>query len=259
MEKGTDSEWAAGTVWSRPVWRLFFSCNTFSCLLHYIYEHVYEKEFRRMKFQKTDFGKRNSRERTAIAEGPKGRWSMERLEELRLIKQAKQGDVDAYGRLYEMVYMDLYRFALFTLKNPHDAEDVVSDTVTDSFVGIGRLKTDEAFRSWIFKILANKCRRILKQYAERPPMKEYEEALTDREETTDVGGESVNREDLMDLARAFGELSEEDRLIVSLSFFGGYTSEEIARMLRRKPGTVRSRQSRALSKMRELLTGAYGL
>lgn len=187
---------------------------------------------------------------------------MGQLEELDLIRRAKQGDVDAYGRLYEMVYMDLYRFALFTLKDPHDAEDVVADTVTDSFMGIRKLKVDEAFRSWIFKILANKCRRMLKQYAERPVMKEYEEAMSDKEVLADglvSGEERVNREDLMDLRRAFGKLPEEDRLIIGLSFFGGYTSEEIAKMLKRKPGTVRSRQSRALSRMREALIGTYGL
>lgn len=188
---------------------------------------------------------------------------MERVEELSLIRQAKQGDVDAYGRVYEMVYLDLYRFALFTLKDPHDAEDVVSDTVTDSFVGIRKLKTDEAFRGWIFKILTNKCRRLLKQHAERPVIKEYEEAMSGGEGAAGSrfasGEEDVSREDLMDLRRAFGSLEEEDRLIIGLSFFGGYTSGEIAVMLKRKPGTVRSRQSRALSKMREMLAGAYGL
>ncbi|MCI9486624.1 MAG: RNA polymerase sigma factor [Lachnospiraceae bacterium] len=187
---------------------------------------------------------------------------MERMEELGLVRRAKQGDVDAYGRLYEMVYKDLYRFALFTLKNPQDAEDVVADTVADSFVGIGKLKADEAFRGWIFRILTNKCRRILKRYAERPVMKEYGEAMSGRENAAafSLGGEDgVNREDLMDLYRAFGSLPQEDRLIIGLSFFGGYSSEEIAAMLKRKSGTVRSRQSRALAKMRQMLTGAYGL
>ena len=99
---------------------------------------------------------------------------MERLEELRLIKMAKKGNVDAYGRLYEEVYRDLYRFALFMLKNPHDAEDVVADTVTDSFEGIGKLRKEEAFRGWIFRILTNKCRKMLKQYADKPASKEYE-------------------------------------------------------------------------------------
>ncbi len=184
---------------------------------------------------------------------------MERWEELDLIRRAKKGDVDAYGRLYEMVYTDLYRFALFMLKNPHDAEDVVSDTVTDSFAGIRRLKAEEAFRGWIFKILTNKCRKLLKQHVERPVMKEYEEAMSGCEAAGGAGEGSVNQEDLMDLMRAFGSLPEEDRLIVGLSFFGGYTSGEIAAMVRSRPGTVRSRQSRALAKMREELAGAYGL
>ena len=188
---------------------------------------------------------------------------MERLEELRLIKMAKKGNVDAYGRLYEEVYRDLYRFALFMLKNPHDAEDVVADTVTDSFEGIGKLRKEEAFRGWIFRILTNKCRKMLKRYADRPASKEYEEdAAGDNSfdgTVLSAAADGVSREDLMDLMEAFQSLPEEDRLIVGLSFFGGYNSQEIGEMLRKKPGTVRSRQSRALEKMREQLTGAYGL
>ena len=38
------------------------------------------------------------------------------------LKLAKQGDADAFGRLYQTIYQDLYRFALYTLKNPADAE-----------------------------------------------------------------------------------------------------------------------------------------
>ena len=94
-------------------------------------------------------------------------------------------------------------------------------------------------------------------------MKEFEEAMSGESSAGDglpfFGEETVNREDLMDLRRAFGNLQEEDRLIIGLSFFGGYTSEEIARMMKRKPGTVRSRQSRALARLREALAGTYGL
>ena len=60
------------------------------------------------------------------------------------IKKAKRGDVTAFARLYEQVYADLYRFALYTLKNKTDAEDVVSETVTDAFASIGKLKKAEA-------------------------------------------------------------------------------------------------------------------
>lgn len=67
-----------------------------------------------------------------------------------LIKQAKTGDVHAFARLYETIYQDLYHFALYTLKNPADAEDIVSETVTDAFVQIGQLKKSNPLRHGFF-------------------------------------------------------------------------------------------------------------
>lgn len=183
---------------------------------------------------------------------------MERLEELRLIQMAKKGNIDAFGRLYEEVYKEMYRFALFMLKDAHDAEDVVSDTVTDAFESIRNLRKEEAFRGWIFRILTNKCKQVLKQYALRPKTWEYSGA-EGINGTELVSSEKAGNEDILDLQRAFGQLSEEDRIIVGLSFFGGYNSREIAEMLRKQPGTVRSRQSRALAQMRAYLSGTYGL
>ena len=53
--------------------------------------------------------------------------------------------------------------------------------------------------------------------------------------------------------QVFWELKEEERLIVGLSVFGGYTSEEIAGILDKNHSTVRSRYRRALQKMRKKL------
>ena len=70
-----------------------------------------------------------------------------------LIKKAKKGDVEAFGELYTTVYKKLYRFALYILKNPQDAEDVVSEAVTDAFTGIRKLKK----RRSIFKLDVPDC------------------------------------------------------------------------------------------------------
>ena len=67
-----------------------------------------------------------------------------------LTERARAGDIHAFAQLYETIYRDLYRFALYTLKNSHDAEDAVSDTVTDAFGQIASLRRPEAFRSWMF-------------------------------------------------------------------------------------------------------------
>ena len=85
-------------------------------------------------------------------------------QELQLVCRAQSGDTGAFAQLYEGVYQDLYRFALYVLKHPQDAQDVVSDTVMDAFAQIGELRKSEAFRAWIFRILSNKCKRKLKEY-----------------------------------------------------------------------------------------------
>ena len=52
---------------------------------------------------------------------------------------------------------------------------------------------------------------------------------------------------------AFWALSDEERLIVSMHVFAGYTGKEIARILHKKEGTIRSKESRALKKMAQML------
>ena len=76
---------------------------------------------------------------------------------------AAKGDTEAFSRLYEMVYKDLYHIALYCLRNTHDACDAVSDTVIDAFSSIGKLKSPEAFRNWILKILYSKIKRKQKE------------------------------------------------------------------------------------------------
>lgn len=158
------------------------------------------------------------------------------------IQQAKRGDAKAFARLYEDVYRDLYRFAVYTLKNSHDAEDLVSETVMDAWAQIKTLRTDDSFRAWIFKILSNKCRQRLKEYCNK-----YAEI------PEDMPGEETDRAEALDVQQAFGSLAEEDRLILSLHVFGGYSSREIGEHLHMSDSTVRSRQKRALDKMRDIL------
>ncbi len=69
---------------------------------------------------------------------------------VKLVELAKHGNKDAFATLYEQIYKDLYRFALYTLKNPSDAEDVVSEAVIDAYSGIKKLRSNESFKSWIF-------------------------------------------------------------------------------------------------------------
>lgn len=153
----------------------------------------------------------------------------------------RRRDRETFTSLYETVYQDLYRFALYTLKHRQDAEDVVSETVADAWYGFDRLLNLGTFRSWIFKILSVKCRRKLKEYVNQTV-----------ELPDDLAGPGCFTEDVQ-VRQAFASLSDEERLIVSMHVFAGYTGKEIARILHKKEGTVRSRESRALKKMAVML------
>lgn len=159
-------------------------------------------------------------------------------QQIKLVEQAKNGDTQAFADLYRGVYRQLYRFALYTLKNSHDAEDAVSDTVTDAWAGIGSLQKTESFQNWIFKILSNKCRRRLREYVDRT-----------EELPEDLAASFGDADEGMDVRAAFSRLEDEERQILSLRIFGGYTSREIAAAMQMNDNTVRSKHKRALEKM----------
>lgn len=168
------------------------------------------------------------------------------MEELQsLVKRAKEGDADAFVALYETVYRDMYAYAFYMLRNRADAEDVVSETVMCAFETMGRLRSAEKFRAWIFKILANQCRRKRKTYLREPePM---------AAEVSGAVDPMTRAEEKRDLEAAFAVLSEEEQWIVNAFVFAGYKGEEIASFLKIKPSTIRSKYRRALQKMRKFL------
>ncbi len=159
---------------------------------------------------------------------------------LQQIKKAKSGDKDAFAELYSSIYLDLYRFALYTLKNPADAEDVVSETVMDAFVSIRRLRSAESFKAWIFKILSTKCKQRFKQIQNQAV--ELPEDLPAEES-------SASFDEAIELRHYFFLLEDEERLIISMHIFAGYTSKEIAKILHMNANTIRSKESRALKKL----------
>ena len=159
---------------------------------------------------------------------------------LQKVKLAKRGDVDAFAELYEEVYESMYRFALYTLRNTSDAEDAVSEAVADAFASIKKLRAEEAFKGWIFRILSNKCKDKLREYTRKN--EELKEELPEKEPETGVVERVLIRS-------SFFELADEERLIISMHQFGGYTSREIAEILHMNENTVRSKESRGLKKL----------
>lgn len=150
--------------------------------------------------------------------------------------------MERFLALYEEVARDLYRLAYAYLGNAQDAEDAVSEAVLSAYENFEKLRNQEAFRPWMFKILINQCRRQRKRPARRAEELREEELSYE----APLGQKLV----VMELLKG---LKEEERMIVALVVFGGYKGEEIAALLHKKHSTVRSIYRRALKKLRQSL------
>jgi len=171
------------------------------------------------------------------------------MDNAELVRRSKNGDTDAFAELYERVSAKLYRTALYLIGDREEAQDAVMDAVSDAFASVARLRSDELFEAWIMKILYNKARRRRGKY--------YINAACELDESTADGDAPLDEiaDDNADLFKAMSELSETDRAIITLSVCGGYSSKQISSMLGINANTVRSRQSRALARLRILMKG----
>ncbi len=163
------------------------------------------------------------------------------------VQKARKGDADAFAELYALVYNDLFRISLLNLNNNrHDASDVVSDTVLEAYSSIKNLRDENAFKSWIIKILTAKIKRKQKEYIKRDRFRDELETLDDVAQNK---ADEINFDGL-EILEEFASLNEEERLVLSLSVVSGYKSDEIAKMTGISSSTVRTKVARAKIKLK---------
>lgn len=165
-----------------------------------------------------------------------------------LVVQAKQKDAEAFGELYSFYAKDMYRFALYYTGQAHLAEDAVSEAVLNAFQNIQSLKKDGSFKSWLFSILFNCCKK-----AQREKALAFQRRV-DLSAASGLSQEEYEKSDAADVKQLLSLLTEDEREVLLLSFLGGYSSEEIGEMLSLRPGSVRSKKARSVKKLRKLMS-----
>lgn len=156
--------------------------------------------------------------------------------------------MDEFMEWYRELYPEMYRIAYYYMRNPQEAEDAVMDTVLTAYEKRHQLKDPEKYRGWMMRILVNRCRKRMKTWFRR---EEDIGQISPGEEKS--LSKEVDFAEISAVKQVFWKLEEEERLIVSLSVFGGYKGEEIAGMLGKNHSTIRSKYRRALQKMKQEL------
>jgi RNA polymerase sigma factor (sigma-70 family) len=177
------------------------------------------------------------------------------LEESELIERAQRGDLVAYGDLVR-AYQDVaVRTAYLACGDAAEAEDAVQEALIKAHRALGRFRAGAPFRPWLLQIVANEARNrrrsagrraglVLRVAEDRPS-----DAAAPSPEAAVLAGETRAA-----LLGAMDRLSEDDRLVLAYRYFLDLSEAETATALGIPRGTVKSRASRAIARLRGRLT-----
>lgn len=159
--------------------------------------------------------------------------------EAELVDAARNGDVESFGRLYELYYASMVGVAYAVLGDRHLAEDAAQETFAIACHQIERLKRTDRFAGWLRGICTNVGKSIIRSRS-RQVAAEKAQART-RGSPTDAFDQSVRR--------AVMELSRAGREVVLLHYFAGMSHKHIGAVLGVSPQAVHGRLSRARWKL----------
>jgi RNA polymerase sigma factor (sigma-70 family) len=173
------------------------------------------------------------------------------LEDVDLIERARDGDVRAYGDLVER-YRDIaFRTAYLITRSAADAEDAAQEAFVKAYYALGRFRTQSPFRPWILRIVANEARNRVRSARRREGlMLRVAEDRPSGGAAPSPEAAALDRERDEALLAAMATLSEPDRQIITCRYLLDLSEAETADTLGLRRGTVKSRLSRALGRLR---------
>jgi RNA polymerase sigma-70 factor (ECF subfamily) len=173
---------------------------------------------------------------------------------LALVERARSGDVAAFEQLVSR-YQDLaVRTAWVIAGSAGEAEDAAQEAFVKAYFALGRFRAGAPFRPWLLQIVVNEARNRRKSAGRRAnlALRAASSHVPDAEPSPEVTTLAVERQ--QELLDAVNRLREEERLVVTCRYFLGLSEAETAEALRCPRGTVKSRLSRALDRLRNELS-----
>lgn len=134
------------------------------------------------------------------------------------------------------------------------AEEAAQDAFVKAHRALGRFRRGAPFRPWLLRIVANEARNRRRGSGRRAGAELRARAATPSGDAAPSPEHTLlDEERRVTLLAALNELSEDDRLVVAYRYFLDLSESEAAAALGVRPGTVKSRLSRALARLRERL------
>jgi RNA polymerase sigma-70 factor, ECF subfamily len=166
----------------------------------------------------------------------------------RLVERAQTGDRKALEELYLIHFDRIYSYLHLSVRNRHDAEDLTNQTFVKMLESIDRFEWRKApFSAWLFRIAHNLAMDHFRagrrwQPEERPP----EPPRATERSAEEAAFQSLGRRSMLEMIE---ELSPDQQQVLTLKFVFGFVNAEVATILGKTEGAVKSLQHRALESL----------
>ena len=168
-----------------------------------------------------------------------------------VIERARTGDRAAFAELYDTHCDAVYRYILYRVREPSDAEDLCSEVFTRAFANIHRYRWQgKSFLAWLYTIARNAVTD--RRRRERPTV-DLDDAYGVAEEGPTAHDRAVRGEQVDALRGAVKHLTTEQQEVLVLRFIENMSSRQVAQVLGKNEGAIRALQFRALGRLRKLL------
>ena len=178
------------------------------------------------------------------------------LEDTELIERARTGDVVAYGQLVQRHQEVAVRTAYLACGDATEAEDAAQEGFLKAYAALDRFRPDAPFRPWILRIVVNEARNRRRSAGRRTglALRMAEDRPAD-DAAPSPEAAVLAAEASGELLTALERLGDDDRMVIGCRYLLELSEAETAATLGIPPGTVKSRLSRALGRMRTTMTG----
>jgi RNA polymerase sigma-70 factor, ECF subfamily len=169
-----------------------------------------------------------------------------------LVERAMAGDYDAFSELARVSIGRLYVVARLILRDEGRAEDATQEALVSAWRRIDGLRDPDRFEAWLHRLLVNACYREARRDRRRGNIEIHVDplAMPEAPGATDMDIDIAVRDQL---ERGFRRLDVDQRTVLVMHYYLGFSLDDAAQVLGIPPGTVRSRLHRATAAMRNAL------
>jgi RNA polymerase sigma-70 factor, ECF subfamily len=174
-----------------------------------------------------------------------------------LVARGQQGDREALEELYLIHFDRIYSYLHVSVGNRHDAEDLTTQTFLKMLEKIGTFKWQSApFSAWLFRIAHNLAMDHFRAGRRWQPEEEVPEPPGEEEPSAELTAmQTIGRESMLKL---IDHLSPEQQQVLTLKFVFNLPNAEVAAILDKTEGAIKSLQHRALVSLQKQIAQSSG-